>query len=311
MARKIDELMDRHGANDWIEPFLQEAGPSIQAILSDSANTVEALNNLYHFRNPSASISALWLFVVCFVFSLVADANLAISLFWFSFGGLFFFLWPIASLHPRYRLLVSPIKWLLWDVPTHAELCFQYLQERSNVVKKAMYMGRYKRSKEVETNAIDDSYDSDDTFHSARDFNLQDEKDILAFACTYQRRPGHFVISTNSVRFQSHITSRDHTFHRPLQNLIEISKRRTRSSLLSPVAKHTTGMDKLELRFRSSGQVPDLKGDIFNAEIITLENMTGRDKAFNALIGFSGLRWQHVQQRSSGDVDWRGRSQGD
>jgi hypothetical protein len=33
------------------------------------------------------------------------------------------------------------------------------------------------------------------------------------------------------------------------------------------------------------------------AEVVVLENMRGRDKAFNAVLGFSGVRWQHLQQR--------------
>jgi hypothetical protein len=310
-ALKIDELMDRHGTQNWIEPFLQEVGPTLQAVLSDLANTIEGLNNLYHFRNVSASMATFWLLASGLIFSLFADAKLVISLFWAGLGGVFFFLWPIATLHPRYRLLVSPIKWVLWDVPTHAELCFQYLQERSNVVKEALFAGRYQQRQKAEQIAIRNVYDSDDSFHSAKDIQLDENKDVLSFGCTFENRPGHFIISTNTVRFQSRIASDKHTFIHPLQNMIEISKQRTRSSLLSPLVKHSTGMDKLEIRFRQTGQVADLKGDIKEAEIVTLENMIGRDKAFNALIGFSGLRWQHVQQRSSGDVDWKGASHGE
>ena len=40
---------------------------------------------------------------------------------WFVVGGAFFFCWPIASRYPKYRYLVSPIKWVLWDIPTDGE----------------------------------------------------------------------------------------------------------------------------------------------------------------------------------------------
>jgi len=33
-------------------------------------------------------------------------------------GGSFFLCWPIASRYPKYRYLVSPFKWVLWDIPT-------------------------------------------------------------------------------------------------------------------------------------------------------------------------------------------------
>jgi hypothetical protein len=38
-------------------------------------------------------------------------------------------------------------------------------------------------------------------------------------------------------------------------------------------------------------------GEREHADIVTLENMRGRDKAFNSVIGFSGLRWQNLQKK--------------
>jgi len=32
-AFKIGEMMDKHGSDDWLEPFLQELGPFIQYVL--------------------------------------------------------------------------------------------------------------------------------------------------------------------------------------------------------------------------------------------------------------------------------------
>lgn len=42
-----------------------------------------------------------------------------IKIFWFILGGSFFLCWPISSLYPKYRYLVSPFKRVLWDIPTH------------------------------------------------------------------------------------------------------------------------------------------------------------------------------------------------
>ncbi len=57
-------------------------------------------------------------------------------------------------------------------------------------------------------------------------------------------------------------------------------------------------MDKLELSFqRVAGQAgAHIMGAKENAEVVLLENMRGRDKAFNEVVGFRGLRWQHLQQ---------------
>jgi hypothetical protein len=56
-------------------------------------------------------------------------------------------------------------------------------------------------------------------------------------------------------------------------------------------------MDKLELRFRAEDTALRMDGIGAEGEILLLENMRERDKAFNTVIGFSGLRWQHLQQR--------------
>ncbi len=56
-------------------------------------------------------------------------------------------------------------------------------------------------------------------------------------------------------------------------------------------------MDKFELSFQSAaGQAgAHIIGGKENAEVVLLENMWGRDKAFNEVVGFRGLRWQHLQ----------------
>ncbi|KAH8595895.1 hypothetical protein B0O99DRAFT_145229 [Bisporella sp. PMI_857] len=46
----------------------------------------------------------------------------------FMFGFIFFGLFPIGSRYPKYRLLASPIKWLLWNIISHAEWSIISLQ---------------------------------------------------------------------------------------------------------------------------------------------------------------------------------------
>jgi hypothetical protein len=126
----------------------------------------------------------------------------------------------------------------------------------------------------------------------------QRERDILSFGCTYLHTPGRFVISTYGIRFTSSIGHIPYeSFDKPFPSLVEMSKRQTRSSILSSLAKVTTGMDKLELRFRAEDGAPGASGMGGEGQVVLLENMRGMDKAFNAVIGFSGSRWQHLQQR--------------
>jgi hypothetical protein len=60
-------------------------------------------------------------------------------------------------------------------------------------------------------------------------------------------------------------------------------------------------MDKLELWFRGeegSAGMHDM-GEKGDARMVVLENMRDRDKAFNAVVGFSGCRWQCLQKEST------------
>jgi hypothetical protein len=306
-AFKVGELMDKHGSDDWLGPFLEELGPFIQVQVGDFANFLESTYNFFHWRTPFATLCSLVLFSAIFAISAFTDSRFAGKVFWFVVGMTFFVCWPISSLYPRYRLLVSPFKWAFWDVPTHAKWCFQYLQEQASGAREALLSQAddeecVRTGKENPHILINDDSDSDESFESAVSVKLDPEGDILSFGCAYNRIPGHFIISSNGLRFQSsvgklHITHE--TFSYPYTQLAEMSKRQTRSSILSPLAKVTTGMDKLELWFRSEESGPGMHhfGEEKHAKCVLLENMRGRDKAFNAVIGFSGLKWQCLQKK--------------
>lgn len=306
-AFKVGELMDKHGSDNWLGPFLEELGPFIQVQVADFANFLEATYNFFHWRSPYATISSLILFSAFFLLSAITDSRFAMKVFWFICGMTFFICWPISSLYPRYRLLVSPFKWAFWDVPTHAEACFNYLQEHATKARKKLLStaddGKYVRTgRESPHIFLNDDSDSDESFESAHSVKLDPERDLLSFGCTYNRTPGRFVISSTGIRFESTIFKLHlhyDSFSKPYSELVEMSKRQTRSSILSPLAKVTTGMDKLELWFKGeeAGAGVHGMGERECARYVLLENMRGRDKAFNAVVGFSGLKWQCLQKR--------------
>lgn len=60
----------------------------------------------------------------------VTPAWLMLRLVTFGMGAAFFGLFPIASRYPDYRLLASPVRWLFWKIPTHAEWAVQSLQAK-------------------------------------------------------------------------------------------------------------------------------------------------------------------------------------
>ena len=309
-AFKVGEMMDKHGSSDWLGPLMEELGPNIQVQVADFANLLESYYNFYHFRNPYATLCSLCLAAALFLVSALGGTEFAMKVWWLLVGSTFFICFPISSRAPRYRNLVAPWKWTVWDVPTHAEWCFQYLQQRASVAKDAILLAAENDNHYIRTDtaeipiASDDTNDSDssdaDSFVSADSYILGQERDILSFGCTYLHTPGRLVLSTTALRFEPSMGKflSQVEFNKPYIELAEMSKRQTHASVLKPLAKVTMGLDKLELLFRGEGgggaDVHDTGLDE-NAEPVVLENMRRRDKAFNAIIGFSGLRWQNLQ----------------
>lgn len=292
-AMKMSEILDKHSSSeDWLGNLMEELGPFIQVQMADLANMLEVISNFYHFRCPRTTIHSLYFFSACFLLSAFTDAQFTLKVFWFLVGGAFFACWPISSLYPRYRLLVSPVKWVFWNIPTHAEWSFQYLQERSATARQAMLT---KDTEEKDSSKprhgahihLNDDTDSDESFISTRSCFMDETKDVMSFSCTYQASPGHLIISTTSLKFLSLVGKliTKESFDKAFSELEEMDKRTPTSSALGPIAKITTRMDRLELKFQGE------------EEGRVLENMRDRDKAFNAIIGFSGLRWQCLQKR--------------
>ncbi|TAQ85295.1 hypothetical protein B7494_g6393 [Chlorociboria aeruginascens] len=270
-ALKLGELMDRHGSSDWLEPLIDELGPYIQVQIADLANFLEVLYNFYHFRSPRMTVASLCLFGTFFILSAFTSAEFSLKVFWFITGFTFFGGWPIASLYPRYRLLVSPFKWAFWDIPTHAEFSFQYLQHRCSIIREKL------QDLSSGDEFIDGNEEISDTesYKSAESFHLPENHDILSFACTYLHTPGHLIISLSGIRFEARgrkiipYTS----FNEPYTALVEMSKRQTRSGILTLLAKVTTGMDELELKFRGKegdGRKIDKNGNA----VVLLENLS-------------------------------------
>jgi hypothetical protein len=304
-AFKVGELMDKHGADNWLGPLLDELGPFIQVQVADLANLLECVSNFLHWSDPYITICSLCLFGALFLLTAFADSRFTMKVFWFIVGNIFFVCWPISSLYPRYRLLVSPFKWALWDVPTHAEWAFKYLQERAGIARQAI-ISKFEDAEHVceeSPRNFPNTNNGDDAGESAEEIlKLQRDMDILSFDCTYLNNPGSFIISFSGVRFESQVSKIHHSYQRfdkSFNDLLEMSKQQKRSSILSPLSTVTAGTDKLELIFRSKegGAGMQAMSEKECAEVVLLENMRGRDKAFNAVVGFSGLRWQCLQRK--------------
>ncbi|ESZ90497.1 hypothetical protein SBOR_9127 [Sclerotinia borealis F-4128] len=319
-ALKAGELMDKHGEKDWLGPLLEQLGPFLQLQIADLANLLEVYDSFFYFRRPQNTLFSLSMFVAVFLISACTSIQFTMRMLWFGVGLVFFGCWPISSLYPRYRLLVSPLKWAFWDIPTYPEWALQYLQDRGSSALREInsqlsknFNGRIGSAEVVVATAEHDT-DSPRIEKHVQTVTVSSEnmheghKDILSFGCTYHNIPGHLIVSTDTIRFEAaapNILPRE-SFHKPYSELIEMSKEQTDSVLLASLAslaKVTTGKDKLELRFRGEEGLYLHDARQNGHMVVLLENMRQRDKAFNSIIAFSsGVRWQCLQKATGKHV---------
>ncbi|KAL9586498.1 MAG: hypothetical protein Q9212_000858 [Teloschistes hypoglaucus] len=67
-AYRFGELVDKHGRNHWLEPLLDELGPSIQVQTNDLANMLEVFSNFHGWVYPRKTAATLFFLAVCLMY---------------------------------------------------------------------------------------------------------------------------------------------------------------------------------------------------------------------------------------------------
>lgn len=75
--------------------------------------------SFYYWRDPLKTAATLFFFFSCLLVTLLTDMEFCMKIGWFIAINAFFLCWPIASRYPRYRYLVSPFRWVFWDIPSY------------------------------------------------------------------------------------------------------------------------------------------------------------------------------------------------
>lgn len=299
-AYRFGEIIDKHGRDSWLEPLINELGPYIQLQLGDVANMLEVFHNFYHWKSPRKTAASLTFIAACLLVSVFADMAFCMRIVGFIVGGCFFLCWPISSLYPKYRYLVSPFKWVLWDIPTHAEWSFQYLRRQAQITREQMIQKKVLQEFQDETSCspretytsqnklipgvtVKDSntVDNDEDWHSvSSSTSILDASDILSFRAYSHGVVGRLIIYSEGIRFVRSLTKKE-VWKRTFLELAEI--RKLEGSLVSKITMKT--FEQLEIKF-------------IGGDSLLLEKMRNRDEAFNAIIGFSSLQWQALQTES-------------
>ena len=299
------ELIDKHGKHDLLEPIIDKAGPYAQLQLGDLANLLEVLQNFYHWRSPRKTFASLSFFACCLAVTLFADMAFCVKIVWFIVGGTYFLCWPIASLYPQYRYLVSPIKWVFWDVPTQAEWSFQYLRRQAQVHREIRIMKNVEATynNEVTNSTIteypgridtvpaivigddaskrsDDTSSEDDWCSVSSTAGILEGSNIGSFRGFFGGSIGRLIVSFDGVCFVHSLTKAQ------AWSFLYIELAELRKSVGSRITKVITSPDRLEI------------ATVSGIDVI-VEGMKERDEAFNAIIAFSALQWQSLQVREA------------
>lgn len=301
-ASKFGELIDKHGRDDWLGPMMEDLGPYIQLQLGDMANMLEVFSNFYHWKHPKKTRATLLFFASCLAVTLFTDMAFCVKMVWFIFGGVFFLCWPISSHFPKYRYLASPIKWALWEIPTHAEWSFLYLRSQAQLAREDLINGKIegKYMGEVQNSVIDPYFEgntalprirvgddksgsealSDDEgwYSASSSTSVLGASDIRSFRASYQGTIGRLIVYSGGIRLVRRMKQQE-LWDLPFHGLAEMRKVEGSKS-----SKLISSPDQLELE--------SVEGRIFS-----LGAMKERDEAFNTIIGFSGLQWQSLQIR--------------
>jgi len=120
-AHRMKELIQQHPNGEWIYPLFDALGPAIQLQLLDTATALETIQNFWEWRSPRYTAQTLSWMLLGLLASYVVPVETMLRLVYLGIGFIFFVCFPIASRYPKYRLVVSPLRWIFWGIPDSGE----------------------------------------------------------------------------------------------------------------------------------------------------------------------------------------------
>jgi hypothetical protein len=282
-ALSLTEYIEKEGDEAWADDLLEGIGPWAMLQLADLANFFESMRNFYEWRVPSRTWVTLSVLVIGVVGTAICPLWLLVKSITFGAGLTFFGLFPIATNFPEYRLLASPVKFLLWNIPTHAEWAIKYVQAEGT--RYEAEHPHIKASTSVPTTTV--SGDVDGTIPAASTVpntttapaTTISQHDYGFYTATHSGNTGRLILDPSAIRFETTVRHKPH-FHllySQMKNLEKIDR---------VIAKNIPGVQQSEGK--------DLKFVDKRGQEWVLENVEKRDECFSQIAGFSGREWQVV-----------------
>ncbi|KAJ4290986.1 hypothetical protein N0V90_010182 [Kalmusia sp. IMI 367209] len=253
------EYIDKKGDEKWVEDLLQGAGPWLMVQLADLANFFESARNFYEWQVPHRTLRTLVILALAVPITTLVPLWLLVKFMTLATGITFFGPFPIATNFPDYRLLVTPSKRLLWNIPTHAEGAIKYIQAEGTSAK-------------TQATTTQDAGKASTV--------MEQEQDYGSYTTSEHETTGRVVIQISSVRF---VSNTGNTVHWALSyddiNSLEKQDRIVSKNVPSKLQSE-------------SGK--DLRLTTNTGEERVLQNVEKRDEVFSQIIGFSETNWQVV-----------------
>tara|TARA_R110002003_G_scaffold54_9_gene4747 strand:+ start:13070 stop:13975 length:906 start_codon:yes stop_codon:yes gene_type:complete len=266
-ALSLTEFIEKRDNDKWADEILEVLGPWLMVQLADMANFFESVRNFYEWRKPTRTATTLAAFACIILIIPFIPLWLLVKLMGLSFGFTFFALFPLATNFPEYRLLVSPTKRILWNIPTHAEWAIQYIQAEGTRVAA-------NTNNQTNNTPLPSAIPIKTTPESAQ------AQDYGFYKAHVNKDTGHLIISAASCRFVSNVGHTVH-FHLPYDQISKIEKQ-DRIVKKNVPSKLTTDSGK------------DLKLVTKEGKEYVMKNLEQRDEAFSQIVGFSHTTWQIV-----------------
>ncbi|XPT02863.1 hypothetical protein M3J09_011969 [Ascochyta lentis] len=259
-ALSLTELIVKGGDENWSDDLLEGLGPWFMVQLADLANFFESMRNFYEWRVPHRTMRITIVLGVVTVITALVPLWLLVKSTTFAMGVSYFTLYPIAVNFPEYRLLVSPTKRLLWNIPTHAEWAIKYVQAEGT------------RLAQQSVPVASTSATLSPTFDPAHDHN--------SYTAHQDKTTGRLIVGASGLRFVSNMG------HSVLWSLRydELQKAEKEDRIVQMHIPKRLQID--------SGQ--DLKIGSRDGKEYLLKQVDKRDEAFSQIVGFSNVTWQVV-----------------
>ncbi|KAI1533283.1 repeatdomain containing protein [Pyrenophora tritici-repentis] len=222
-ALSLTEFIEKRGNTNWAHDLLQEIGPWLMIQLADLANFFETVRNFYEWRKPLRTFSVLVMLALGILATVLVPLGVLVKTATAMGGVAFFGLFPVGVNFQEYRLLVSPVKRLLWNVPTHAEWAVRFVQAEG--VRVLVDWEQEQRRCE-----------QDEQKESATS-TKPDTRDFASYPAHFQKTAGCLIISAMGIRFQTTHSPHVVLFALPYDKLCNLEKQNRHVEKVAKILK--------------------------------------------------------------------------